>query len=428
MKIKALYILLFFLPFTAFSADQTVVQFKLDGTIHAITAEYVEHAIDFAEKKGAAAAILELQTPGGVSESMRSIISKMINSKIPVIVYVAPSGSRATSAGFYITIAADVAAMAPGTHLGSAHPVFGQDSADTENTKTMMKKATEDSVAYIKTLAERRGRNVEQAEKAVRESISFTESEAVKLKLIDFIARDVPELLKKAKGFSIKKMDGSTHILELENPKILTFEMTRRQRFLSLITDPNITLFLVSLGMMGLLIELYNPGLILPGIVGVIFLSLFFLSVQVVPINYTGLMLIFFGILLFVLELKVHSYGALTIGGLVSIILGATMLIDAPIPEMRITMRTIVMMTLLIAGTMAVLLTMVIRLHRKKPVTGVQGLLQEIGIVQTDIDPEGQIFVHGELWKAVAPYRIPKGDKVKISSIDGLTLHVEKYQ
>jgi membrane-bound serine protease (ClpP class) len=180
--------------------------------------------------------------------------------------------------------------------------------------------------------------------------------------------------------------------------------------------------------MMGLLIELYNPGLILPGIVGVIFLSLFFLSVQVVPINYTGLILIFFGILLFVLELKVHSYGALTIGGLVSIILGATMLIDAPIPEMRITMRTIVMMTLLIAGTMAVLLTMVIRLHRKKPVTGVQGLLQEIGIVQTDIDPEGQIFVHGELWKAVAPYRIPKGDKVKISSIDGLTLHVEKYQ
>jgi membrane-bound serine protease (ClpP class) len=341
---------------------------------------------------------------------------------------VAPSGSRATSAGFYITIAADVAAMAPGTHLGSAHPVFGQDSADTENTKTMMKKATEDSVAYVKTLAERRGRNVEQAEKAVRESISFTESEAVKLKLIDFIAKDVPEVLNKAKGFSIKKIDGSTHILKLENPKILTFEMTRRQRFLSLITDPNITLFLVSLGMMGLLIELYNPGLILPGIVGVIFLSLFFLSVQVVPINYTGLILIFFGVLLFVLELKVHSYGALTIGGLVSIILGATMLIDAPIPEMRITMRAIVMMSVLIAGTMALLLTMVIRLHRKTPVTGMQGLLQEIGTAQTDLDLEGQIFVHGEIWKAVAPYRIPKGDKVKISSIDGLTLHVEKYQ
>lgn len=428
MKIKALYILLLFFPLSFLQADEIVVQFKVDGTIHAITAEYVQHAIDYAEKQGASVAIFEIQTPGGVSESMRSIISKMINSKVPVIVYIAPSGSRATSAGFYIAIAADITAMAPGTHLGSAHPVFGQDTTDTENTKTMMKKATEDSVAYIKTLAERRGRNVEQAEKAVRESISFTETEALKLKLIDFIAKDIPELLKKSEGFSIKKIDGSTKVLNIEKPKILTFEMTRRQKFLSLITDPNITLFLVSLGMMGLLIELYNPGLILPGIVGVIFLSLFFLSVQVLPINYTGLILIIFAVVLFVLELKIQSYGLLTIGGLVSIILGATMLIDAPIPEMRITMRAIVMMVILIAGTMSLLLTMVIRLHRKKPVTGIQGMLQEIGTAQTDIDPEGQIFVHGEIWKAVAPYRIPKGEKVKIRSIDGLTLHVERYQ
>jgi membrane-bound serine protease (ClpP class) len=429
MKIKALCILLFlYFCGIGFAESSTVIQINVDGPIHAITAEYVSHAIDYAIKQNADALIFQIQTPGGVMESMRSIISRMINSPVPIIVYVAPSGSRATSAGFYITIAADLAVMAPGTHLGSAHPVFGQDTADTENSKTMMKKATEDSVAYIKTLAAPRGRNVEQAEKAVRDSISFTETEALKLKLIDFVAKDVPDLLKKANGFSIHKFDGSTKQLALQNVKMIPFEMTRRQKFLALITDPNITLFLVSLGMMGLLIELYNPGLILPGIVGVIFLSLFFLSVQVIPINYTGLLLIIFAAILFVIELKVHSYGLLTAGGIVSLILGATMLIDAPIPEMRITFKAILLMAVLVTATMALLVTMVIRLHRKKPLTGLQGLLQEIGTAQTDIDPEGQIFVHGEIWKAVSPKRISKGDKVRILSADGLTLHVELYQ
>ncbi|HSE43570.1 MAG TPA: nodulation protein NfeD [Acidobacteriota bacterium] len=429
MKTKALFVLVFVLLASApVSAAGKVVHFVLDGTIHAITAEYAVKAIDHATEIKADAVIFQIETPGGVSESMRTIISKMIASPVPVIVYVAPSGSRGTSAGFYIVVASDVAAMAPGTHIGSAHPVFGQEGQDNENTKTMMKKATEDSVAYIKTLAERRGRNVKEAEKAVRDSISFTENEALKLGLIDVIAKDADTLLKSIDGKEIKRFDGSTSQLHLKDAKLVEFEMTKRQKFLSLLADPNITFILVGLGMLGLMIELYNPGLILPGVIGVVCLSLFFLSVQIIPVNVAGLVLIALAVILFVLELKIHSYGLLTIGGILSLALGATMLIDAPIPEMRITFRVIATIITLIGITMAGLLYMVISLHRTKPVTGAQGLLQEIGTAQTDINPEGHIFIHGEIWKAVSPELILKGEKVRIRSVDGLTLRVEKFR
>lgn len=429
MKIKTLMAicLAIFLSNSIASAQTKVVQLFVDGPIHAVTAEYVTRAIDFATQNRAEAIIFQIQTPGGVSESMRSIISKMISSPVPVIVYVAPSGSRATSAGFFIAIAADLAVMAPGTHLGSAHPVFGgQEAPDSENSKTMMKKATEDSVAYIKTLAEQRGRNVQEAEKAVRDSISFTEKEALRLNLINFTAPNVEDLLKQANGMTIKRFQGESRKLNLGKPKVLAFQMTKRQRFLSALADPNISFILLSLGMLGLVVELYNPGSILPGIVGVICMALFFLSSQVLPINYIGLILVIFAIVLFVLELKVQSYGLLTIGGIVSMILGATMLFDAPIPEMKITYKVIALMVGLIAVTMTFLLALVVSLHRQKPVTGLQGLLQEIGTAQTDIDPNGQVFVHGEIWEAVSPFRIHKGDKVKILSVVGLTLHVEK--
>jgi membrane-bound serine protease (ClpP class) len=427
---KASVALFFVVFFAAILHAEQVVHLFLDGTIHPITAEYVTKAIDFASENRAEVVVLQIQTPGGLSESMRTIISKMINSKIPVIVYVAPSGSRATSAGFYITIAADVAAMAPGTHLGSAHPVtIGQDSGapDTENTKTMMKKVTEDSVAYIKTLAERRGRNVQQAEKAVRDSISFTENEAVKANLVNFVAANMPDLLKKLNGMQVKRFDGSMQTVHLSQPKVIEFEMSRREKILSLLADPNIAFLLIGLGMLGLMIELYNPGLILPGIVGVICVSLFLLSVQVLPINYAGLLLIFFAIVLFVLELKLTSYGILTAGGIISLTLGSMMLVDAPIPEMRIAVRVLWTVIGMITLTMAFLVTLVVTLHRKKPVTGVQGLLQEVGTAQSNIDPEGQVFIHGEIWKAVSSDPIEKGERVKIVSIDGLTLHVAKW-
>jgi membrane-bound serine protease (ClpP class) len=420
------FILIFCIPFAA-SAEEKVVHLFLNGTIHPVTAEYVEKGIDFAVSNHAEAVLFQIQTPGGLSESMRSIISKMINSPIPVIVYVAPSGSRATSAGFYITIAADIAAMAPGTHLGSAHPVFGNGGQDSEDSKIMMKKATEDSVAYIKTLATRRARNVEQAEKAVRDSVSFTENAALKANLIDLVAGNADDLLKKINGKAVKRFDGSVRTLHFEKATIVQFEMTRRERFLSMLADPNIAFMLVGLGMLGLMIELYNPGLILPGIVGVICISLFLLSVQVLPINYAGLFLIAFAIVLFILELKVTSYGLLTVGGIISIVLGATMLIDAPIPEMKIAVRVIGSVAAVITITMAFLLALVITLHRKKPLTGVQGLMQEIGTAQTMIDPEGQVFIHGEIWRAVSSHPIQKGDRVKILSVDGLTLHVEKF-
>jgi membrane-bound serine protease (ClpP class) len=428
MKTKALIGLLFLLAFvTPVLAASKVVHFFVDGPIHAITAEYAVKALDYAVQQEADAVVFQLQTPGGVSESMRTIISKMIASPVPVLVYVAPSGARGTSAGFYIIVASDLAAMAPGTHIGSAHPVFGQQGEDNEDTKTMMKKATEDSVAYIKTLAARRGRNVEQAEKAVRDSISFTENEALKLGLIDLVAKDVDELLKNTNGKEIKRFDGASKKLDFKDVKIVNFEMTKRQRFLSLLANPNITFLLIGLGMLGLTVELYNPGLIFPGVIGVICLSLFFLSVQIIPVNVAGLVLIALSILLFVLELKIHSYGLLTIGGVLSLALGATMLIDAPIPEMRIAFRVIATIVTLIGLTVAAMMYMVISLHRTRPVTGVQGLLQEIGTAQTDINPEGQIFVHGEIWKAFSQQPISKGEKVRIRSVDGLTLRVEKF-
>ena len=410
------------------SAEQKVVHFFLDGTIHGITAEYVTKALDYAAAEKADAVVFQLQTPGGVVESMRAMVSKMIASRVPVIVYVAPGGSRATSAGFYITIAADLAVMAPGTHLGSAHPVFGQESSDTENSKIMMKKATEDSVAYIKTIAEKRGRNLKEAERAVRESVSFTETEALKLGLIDFVATDLNDLLKKADGRTYRRFDGTTAQLHLSAPKIVEFEMTRRQKFLSLLADPNIALLLFGLGTLGLMIELYSPGLILPGIVGVISLALFFLSVQVLPINYAGLLLIVFAVVLFVLELKVTSYGILTLGGITSLALGATMLIDSPIPEMQVSLKVLATIVAMVAITMSFLLWLVVRLHRTKPRTGLQGLMQEVGTAQTDLDPEGQIFVHGEIWRAVAPHRIPKGERVRILAVDGLTLKVGPFE
>ncbi len=429
MKIKALLALclLLYLWSSVVSAETKVVYFFVDGPIHAVTAEYVLKAVDFAVQNKAEVIVFQIETPGGVSESMRTIISKMISSPVPVIVYVAPSGSRATSAGFFVVVASDLAVMAPGTHLGSAHPVFGgQDTPDSENSKTMMKKATEDSVAYIKTLAEQRGRNVQEAEKAVRDSISFTEKEALRLNLINYIAPDLDSLLNQANGMTIKRFQGESRKLNLDQRKVIRFEMTRRQKFLSTLADPNISFILLSLGMLGLIVELYNPGSILPGIVGVICMSLFFLSAQVLPINYIGLVLVVFAIVLFILEIKVQSYGLLTVGGIISMVLGATMLFDAPIPEMKITFKVIGLMAALVAATMTFLLMLVISLHRKQPVTGLQGLLREIGTAQTDIDPAGQVFVHGEIWQAVSPLRINKGERVKILSVNGLTLSVEK--
>jgi len=430
MKTNILFVLCLLLFSSLLSAEPRVLHLFVDGPIHAISSEYVTKGIEEAEKKNAELCIVQIQTPGGVMDSMRSIISRILSSKIPVVVYVAPSGARATSAGFFILIAADLAVMAPGTHLGSAHPVTigGESGQDNENSKTMMKKTTEDAVAYIKTLAEKRGRNVELAEKAVRDSISFTETEALKSNLIDFVAKDVPELLQKANGKTIRRFDGTEKKLNLEKALVTEYPMTQRQRFLSFLADPNITVLLFSIGMIGILLELYHPGAILPGVVGVISIALCFLSAQVLPINYIGALLILFSIVLFILELKVTSYGVLTVGGIVSFVLGATMLFDAPIPEMRISIKVITTCVLLIVATMAFLVFMVVTLHRRKPLTGLQGLLQEIGTAQTEIYQFGRVLVHGEIWSATANHPIPKGEKVKIVSVEGLTLHVEKQQ
>ncbi|HET6266777.1 MAG TPA: nodulation protein NfeD [Acidobacteriota bacterium] len=431
MKIKALPAIAVLLVCGSLQAGE-IVRIDLNGVIQPVAAQYVSHGIDHAAERHASLVVVVLETPGGLSESMRTIITKILNSPVPVVVYVGPSGARAASAGFYITVSADVAAMAPGTHLGSAHPVMipmgsNSEEKDTENTKTEMKKATEDAVAYIKTLAQNRGRNVELAEKAVRDSVSFTETEALKGHLIDFVAADLADVIKKCDGLQIKRFNGATQKLDLAKATVVPFAMSRRERFLSMLADPNIVLILIGIGTIGIMIELYNPGAILPGIVGVLCLALFFISMQILPISATGLALIVFAVLLFILELKVHSHGLLTAGGIVSLALGATMLIDAPIPEMRVARSVIFLIVSLVAATMIFLVTIVIIEHRKRPTTGIQGLLQEIGTAQTDIDPEGRIFVHGEIWRAVSNEKIQKGDRVRILSADGLTLQVQRY-
>ncbi len=357
-------------------------------------------------------------------ESMRIIIKKMLASSIPIIVYVAPSGARAASAGVFITVAANIAVMAPGTHIGAAHPVS---VGEAKENKTMEEKVLNDAVSYIKSVAKTRGKNVDWAEKAVRKSVSITEEEALKLNVIDFISPDLQDLLAKLNG-KVVKFDGTTRTLLTKDVKPRSLQMGWRYRLLDIISNPTIAYILLMLGIYGIFFELSSPGAILPGVVGGIFLILAFYALQMLPINYAGLALILFGIILFIAEIKVVSHGLLTIGGVISLFLGSMMLIEAPADYMKISLSVIIAAVLVSAAFFTFAITKAIGARLKKPTTGKEGLIGETGIAETPIAPEGKILIHGEFWNAVSEQNIEKGEKVQVTGVNNLKVQVKRTE
>ncbi|PYQ71538.1 MAG: serine protease [Acidobacteria bacterium] len=400
---------------------------EVDGIIHPVSAEYMTHAIDAADAAHATLIVFILRTPGGLVDSTRAIVSRMISAATPVAVFVAPSGARAASAGFLLIIAADIAAMAPGTHIGAAHPVAGSGEKMDE---AVAKKAAEDVAAYARTLAARRRRNVALASEAVMASRAFTEEEALAASppLVDVVATDTAALLQKLDGRTIARFDGSSARLRTAGARIIPIEMTLRQRVLSAIAHPNVAYILLSLGTLGLTIELWSPGAILPGIVGGLSLLLAFFAFQVLPVNYAGLLLILFGLVLFALEIKVTSFGLLTVGGIVSLVLGSMILIDSPVPELQLSLRVVMPVAIGLTGISLMLIRLGVRAQRQPPVTGAAAMIGESGEVVTEIAPgrPGRVSTHGEIWQAEASEAIPEGSRVRITAIQGLTLTVRR--
>jgi membrane-bound serine protease (ClpP class) len=401
-------------------ADIPVVE--LTGVVHAISAAHVVSAIDSAAAASAPLVVLRLDTPGGLDTSMRQIIDAMLNSRVPVAVFVGPSGARAASAGFLITVVADVAAMAPGTNIGAAHPVSLGGKMD----EAMSRKVTNDAAAYLRSKAERRGRNVELAEKAVVESKSFTEREALEGRLIDLVVGDVPALVAALEGREVTRFDGSKVTLRVAGQTLTPVAMNWRQGILAAVASPEV-LFLLLLGALaGIGAELSHPGMLFPGVVGTFCLILFLFAAQIIPVNWAGVLLILLAVGLFAAEAKVQSYGLLTVAGLAAMMLGAFMLVDSPFEEMRVPMRTLVPAALLMgAGTLA-LVRLVIQAQRRRPLTGEAALLGQPGIADTDLAPEGWVRVVGERWRALAEAPVPRGEKVTVTGVEGLTLKVRK--
>ncbi len=422
---KGLSILLILIVFPAVS-DSSILKITVDAPIHPITSEYIRDTIDRAERENASLVIITLNTPGGLDSSMREIIERILSSKTPVAAYVSPSGGRSASAGFFISIACDIFVMAPGTSTGAAHPV-GVSITGQAMDKTMEDKATEDAVAYIKTLAEKRGRNTRLAEDAVRISSSWTEKEALEGNLIDMIAKNEQEIIKFFDGKRLKRFNDEEEILDLKDEEIIEIPMSARQKFLITISNPNLAYILLMLGLLGLYFEFSNPGSILPGVLGGIFLLLAIFSFQILPINYVGLLLILLAIGLFILEIKIQSYGILTVGGIAAMVIGSIMLIPAPIPELRPSLKFIIPMAVGLSLIFIFLIYIAIRAHLNRVHTGKEGLVGEIGVVQSDLKPEGKVFVHGELWNAEAEEDIPKGTKVEVLEVKkNLMLKVAK--
>ncbi|MEO8681960.1 MAG: nodulation protein NfeD [Vicinamibacterales bacterium] len=399
----------------------------VDGIIHPVSAEYMVETLDRADREGAALVVFTLRTPGGLLDSTRMIVSRMIAAKTPVAIFVGPSGARAASAGFILAMAADVAAMAPGTHIGAAHPVEGNGEKMDE---TMAKKATEDTAAYVRTLATKRHRDVALAAQAVTESRAFTEGEALAASppLIDVVAPDVADLLRQLDGRSITRFDGTTVVLKTRDARIVAIDMSLRQRVLSAIAHPNVAYLLLSLGTLALTIELWSPGAILPGVVGAPSLILAFFAFSVLPVNYAGLLLVTFGLLLLVLEIKVTSYGLLTVGGLSSLIFGSMILMDSTLPELQLSLQVVLPVVLGFAAIAVFLIRLAVASQRLAPVTGVAGMLGGSGEALTTIGPEpgGRVRTHGEIWNATSGESIPEGARVRVTTIDGLTLVVRK--
>jgi membrane-bound serine protease (ClpP class) len=407
----------------AHAASAQIVKVVLSDTIQPITRELIDRTIENAQQQHAQAVLIELSTPGGLVDSTRDIISKILSSKVPVIVYVAPSGARAASAGFYILESADIAAMAPGTNTGAAHPVVlgGEDKLD----PIMKAKLENDSAAFMRSFVSKRGRNVQVAESAVRESKSFTDEEALQQKLIDVIAKNDQELLKQLDGRTITRFDGSKAVLHTANQAISEQQMSLKQRILDTLMDPNIAFILFAVGALALYAEFNHPGAVIPGVVGVIFILLAIFALNMLPTRYESFALIILAFALFALEAKFGTHGVLAIGGIAALTLGGLLLVDGPIPEMRVHWATALAVSVPLGLITAFLMALAIRARRRKSMVGPQGLIGSTGVARTPLSPEGKVFIAGELWNAVASAEIPPGEQVRVRGVNGLVLDVE---
>ena len=431
MKIRYLFlgfillgILIPLLSFSLPAQERQVNIIKINDAITPAIADFISRAIEKSSESRAQCLIIQLDTPGGLDLSMRDIVKEILNADVPVVVYVSPSGARAASAGVFITLAADIAAMAPGTNIGAAHPVaVGGGRMD----RKMTEKVVNDAVAYIQSVAGKKERNVQWAEEAVRYSVSISEKEALKKKVIDLIAKDLDDLLTKIDAKTVEKM-GKKVKMATKGVRINSLEMGFRERFLSVLSNPNIAYILMMIGLIGLYFELSNPGGLFPGVIGSICLILAFFAFRTLPINYAGILLILLGVILFIAEIKVTSYGLLTVGGVVSITLGSIMLFESPIPALRVSFSVVIPTLLFTAAFFIFAVTMALRAQMAKPATGAEGLIGETGVARTRLDPEGKIFVHGELWDAYTGGTVEEGEKIQVLKTDGLKLKVEKLE
>jgi membrane-bound serine protease (ClpP class) len=402
------------------SARPTAVLLSVDGTVNPALADYIVKGIEQAEEKNATCVIIRMDTPGGVVTTTKTIIKAMVNAKVPVVVYVAPSGSSASSAGALITVAADVAAMAPGTNIGAAHPVAG---GGQEIGAAMSEKIINDLTAYIRGIAVRKGRNAQWIEQAIRESVSITAKEALEIGVIEIVADSLPDLLKKLDGRKIQK-EGRSYVLNTSDAHVERVMPGLRFKILDVVANPNIAYLLMMIGGIGIMMELYNPGMIFPGVVGGICLLLSFFALQVLPVNYVGILLMILAVILFIAEIKVVSYGLLSVGGIVSLTLGSVMLFESGEDAMRVSWSIIVPTVAAVSAFFIFALGLVVRAWMRQPLTGTQGLVGELGVAVTDIDKEGKVAIHGEYWNARSDVRIPKGSKVRVASVEGLHIKV----
>ena len=410
----------------AHATTPTVDVLHVKGTINPVLVDYIERGINHAGETGAEACIIQLDTPGGLDTSMRDIVKDIVNAQVPVVVYVSPSGARAASAGVFITMAAHVAVMAPNTAIGAAHPVAVGAEGEAQMSEAMEEKIVNDAAAYIRSIAEAHGRNMEWAEKAVRESVSATEQEALKLNVIDMVAPDLNALISQLDGWQVTMLDGSVVSLQTQKVIINHFEMSVTEDFLYTIADPNIAYILLSLAMLGIMVEIFNPGLIFPGVVGGISLLLAFYSLGVLPVNYAGVLLIVLAFGLFVGEVLTTSFGLFTAGGVTALVIGSLILFKGG-PLFKVDVGLIIIIAICVAAFFAFILQRVIRAHRRQATTGREDLVGKTGVVKEALAPEGTVFFKGERWKAMSEKgRVKPGEEVIITRVDGLTLYVIK--
>ncbi|HTC49637.1 MAG TPA: nodulation protein NfeD [Candidatus Aquilonibacter sp.] len=399
-----------------------VLKIVVDDTIQPITEEYISRAIDEAQRRNDQAVLMEINTPGGLVDSTRKIIEKITTSSVPLIIYVTPSGSRAASAGFFILESADVAAMAPGTNTGAAHPVtLGGGNVD----EVMKQKLENDAAALMRSVAARRGRNVDVAESTVRQSKSFTEQEALSQHLIEYVASSQDDLFRQIESKSFKRFNGQEVTLKLAGQPIVPFSMTLKERILGYLMDPNISFILLAIGALALYAEFNHPGAVVPGTVGVVFILVAAFALNLLPTRFAALALILGAFALFAAEAKFASHGVLTVGGITLLTLGGLLLVDSPIPEMRVHLLTALAVSIPLGLITAFLMSIALKARRNKLVSGAQGIIGETGIVQAALSPRGKIFVHGEIWDAVSFSDVPVGQTVVVRKIDGLLLQVE---